>query len=64
MMSYFRGGDGGSEMTPKNRTLEGKNRTLGGEGGSKMTRKNRTSFMDVPLQRSLPCTLLLSGEDM
>ena len=28
MMSDFRG-DGGSEMTPKIRTLEGKNRTLG-----------------------------------
>ena len=28
MMSDFRG-DGGSEMTPKKRTLEGKNRTLG-----------------------------------
>ena len=28
MMSNFRG-DGGSEMTPKNRTLEGKNWTLG-----------------------------------
>ena len=36
MMSDFRGG-GGSKMTQKNRTLEGKNRTLGGEGGSKMT---------------------------
>ena len=32
MMSDFRG-DGGSEMTPKNRTLEGKNWTLGGMGG-------------------------------
>ena len=29
-------GDGGSEMTPKNWTLEGKNRTLGGGmGGQK-----------------------------
>ena len=28
MMSDFRG-DGGFEMTPKKRTLEGKNRTLG-----------------------------------
>ena len=35
MMSDFRG-DGGSEITPKNWTLEGKNRTLGGRG-SKMT---------------------------
>ena len=34
MKSNFRGG-GGSKMTPKNRTLEGKNRTLGGEGGRK-----------------------------
>ena len=32
MMSDFRGG-WGSEMTPKNRTLEGKNRTIGGDGG-------------------------------
>ena len=33
-------------MTPKNRTLEGKNRTLGGDGGV----KNRlTSLMDDPL---------------
>ena len=31
MMSDFRGG-WGSEITPKNRTLEGKNRTLGGGG--------------------------------
>ena len=38
MMSDF-SGDGGSEMTPKNRTLEGKIRTL---GGSEMTQKNRT----------------------
>ena len=30
---------GGSKMTPKNRTLEGKNRTLG-EGESKMTKKS------------------------
>ena len=29
MMSDFRGG-GGSEIDPKNQTLEGKNRTLGG----------------------------------
>ena len=27
---------GGSEMTPKNRTLEGKNWTLGGMGGQKI----------------------------
>ena len=37
MMSDFRGG-GGSKMTPKNRTLEGKNRTLGGEGGQKLSK--------------------------
>ena len=37
-------------MTPKHRTLDGKNRTLGGEGGRfKNDQKNRTSFMDVPL---------------
>ena len=51
MMSNFRG-DGGSEMTPKNRTLEGKNRTLGGMGGqksSKIVKNRRTSFMDDPL---------------
>ena len=36
-------------MTPKNRTLEGKNRTLGGDGGLEMTQKHRTSFMHVPL---------------
>ena len=28
----------GSKMTPKNRTLEGKNRTLGGEGGQKSSK--------------------------
>ena len=37
-------------MTPKNRTLEGKNRTLGGEGGSKIVENRRTSFMYVPLR--------------
>ena len=36
-------------MTQKNRTLEGKNRTLGGEGGSKIVENCRTSFMHVPL---------------
>ena len=40
MMSDFRGG-GGSKITPKNRTLEGKNQTLDNQ-------KNRTSFVDVP----------------
>ena len=48
MMSDFRG-DGGSEMTPKNRTLEGKNRTLGGNGGSKIIKNHK--FMDDPLYR-------------
>ena len=41
MMSDFRG-NGESEMTPKNRTLEGKNRTLGGMGG-----KNRQKSSDI-----------------
>ena len=36
-------------MTQKNRTLEGKNRTLGGEEGSKIVENRRTSFMYVPL---------------
>ena len=37
-------------MTPKNRTLEGKNRTLGGRGGgSKIVENRRTSFMYTPL---------------
>ena len=40
MMSgfFFWGEEEGSKMTPKNRTLEGKNGP-----------KNQTSFMDVPL---------------
>ena len=50
MMSDFRGG-GGSEMSPKNRTLEGKNRTLGVDGGSKIVKNRQTSFMDVPLSK-------------
>ena len=37
MMSDFRG-DGGSEMTQKNWTLEGKNWTLGGMGGQKLSK--------------------------
>ena len=37
MMSDFRG-EGGSKMTPKSRTLEGKNRTLGGRGGQKSSK--------------------------
>ena len=47
MMSDFRG-DGGSETTQKNRTLEGKNRTLGRDGGSKIVKNRRTSLMDDP----------------
>ena len=39
-------------MTPKNRTLEGKNRTLGGEGGG--GKNDRTSFMDVPYYKRFP----------
>ena len=39
-------------MTPKNWTLEGKNRTLGGEGGSKIVENRRTSFMYVPLNNN------------
>ena len=35
-------------MTPKNRTLEGKNRMLGGMGGSKIVKNRRTSFMNDP----------------
>ena len=46
-MSDFRG-ERRSKLTPKHRTLKGKNRTLGGKGGSKITKKNRRSFMDVP----------------
>ena len=33
-------------MTPKNRTLEGKNRTLEGMWGSKIVKNRRTSLMD------------------
>ena len=35
-------------MTPKIRTLEGKNRTLGGDWRSKIVKNRRTSFMDDP----------------
>ena len=31
MMSYFKGGGGGSKMTQKNRIIEGKNRIKGGK---------------------------------
>ena len=48
MMLILRG-DGGSEMTPKNWTSEGKNRTLKGDRGSKIVKNRRTSFMDVSL---------------
>ena len=37
MMSDFRG-DEGSEMTPKNWTLEGKSWTLGGMEGQKLSK--------------------------
>ena len=46
-------------MTPKNRTLEGKNRTLGGEGGSKIFENCRTSFMYVPLHENASSTTKL-----
>ena len=49
MMSDFRGGGWGSEITPKNRTLEGKNQTLEGDGGSKNVKNHRTLFMNDPL---------------
>ena len=45
----FEGGmGGGSEMTQKNRTLEGENQTLGVDRGSKIVKNRRTSFMDDP----------------
>ena len=47
-MSDFRG-DGGSEMTSKNRTLKDKNRTLGENGGSKIVKNHQTLFIDDPL---------------
>ena len=50
MMSDFMG-NGGSEMTPKNCTLEGKNQTLGGgKEGSKIVKNRRTSLMDDPFR--------------
>ena len=48
MMSVFKGG-GGSKMTPKNRTLEGKNQMLWGGGGVKNCRKSS----DIIYARSL-----------
>ena len=45
MMSDFKGGNGVSEITPKNRTLEGKNQTLGWDG----VKNRRTLFMNDPL---------------
>ena len=48
MMSDFRGG-GGSEMTPKYWTLEGKNGTLRGDGVSKIVKNRQTALMDDPL---------------
>ena len=44
MIFEFRG-YGGSEITQKTRTLEGKNQTLGGMRGVK---NRQTSFMDDP----------------
>ena len=44
-MPDFRG-DGGSEMTPKNRTLEGENQTLGVDRGSKIV-KLRQKLSDI-----------------
>ena len=51
MMSDVRGE--GAEMTQKNRTLEGKNRTLGGEGGVKNHRKSS----DIIYARSLTVSI-------
>ena len=49
-------------MTPKNRTLEGKNRMLGGrEGGSKIVENCRTSFMYVPLANFMNESTLLDS---
>ena len=48
MMSDFRG-DGGSEMTPKNCILEGKNWT---SGGNRWVKNRLTSFMDDRLKVS------------
>ena len=56
----FKGGMGGSEMTPKNWTLEGKNRTLGGDGGSKIVKNRRTSLMDAPLCNELQNEIAVS----
>ena len=42
-MSDFGGGMGGSKMTPKNRTLEGKNQTLGEGGGWGVKNDAKTS---------------------
>ena len=36
-------------MTPKNRTLEGKNRTLGGDGGSKIVGHHLWMFPNLSL---------------
>ena len=49
-MSDFLGGLG-SEMTPKDKTLDARNWTLGGNGGSKIIKNRRTSFMDDPYLR-------------
>ena len=40
MMSHFRGGGGGSKMTPKNRIIEGKNRIKGERGVKNDSKKS------------------------
>ena len=42
MMSDFMGG---SKMTPQNRTLEGKNRTLGGKGGGGINDQKKSNII-------------------
>ena len=46
MMFNLRGRMGGSEMTPKKRILEGKNRKLEGMWKTKIVKNRRTSLMD------------------
>ena len=49
-------------MTQKNRTLEGKNRTLGGEGGSKIV-ENRRKSSDIIYVRSQFGNNFFTNED-
>ena len=49
MMFDFKGGEG-SEMTPKNQIIEGKNRIKGGMG-SKMTQKIGHHLYMIPNER-------------